>query len=233
MLSVGIITAPRETSYLSASLDTYFQEWDIRPTIFAEPNSTGSRFDKYTDWVHNESRLGVVENFFKAASTMFYSTDTPFVMICEDDISWKPGSAKIVRQAMMDNQVGQFKMKQVGFFSPYCAKFNAYETLTKNSPGWHEARRIGPVWCGNLALVFPRDSLALFVDKYSDYQKFADVIHSDLAVGKVMIENKLKLIAHMPTLVNHLGHISCNEGNNNNVARFSPARLPAEPNQWP
>ena len=234
MLSVGILTAPRpnNVSYLSESLSSYFQCWDIAPFIFQEPNSPKTRFDKMCHFCHNPHTFGVVNNFFAAVNSLLQLTATPYLMICEDDILWKNHAAQVCRLAMIDGLVGDHKMKDVGFFSPYCSKFNAYEQLVKNNPGWHQARKIGPTWCGNLAVIFPRKSAELFVEERDHYLTVADGFHADKALGEVFIKNNLKIVAHMPTLVHHLGVVSSNEGNNNAVNQFHEARLPADAEQW-
>jgi hypothetical protein len=81
----------------------------------------------------------------------------------------------------------------------------------------------GPGWCGSLATVFPRASLAKLVsdeERFLHYtqsqHRIPGYIHLDYAIGQIIHKvEQMIILTHAPSLIQHIGEISTFEKNNN------------------
>lgn len=213
MISVGIITAPRPNIYLGNSLDSYFAHWDYPPHIFAEPGSPTAYFHRDRTIYHqNESRLGCPLNWFSALKWLYHNTDTPWIMICEDDILWRPTSSEKTRA-----ELNRIDSDTIGFVSPYCAELCMSEIAPS---GWQECRQRRGGWCGALSICLPRQSAKLFMDnadlfmfKTAERTASHRILHLDYAIGEVVRHFNKVIWTHNPTLVLHMGEESTHQSN--------------------
>lgn len=211
MLSINIITAPRNPCYLSLSLDSYFRHWDIKPNIIAEPRVKYFRYRRYCNVLAHDEHLGIVHNWLKAAEIGLLSNE-PFIMICEDDIEWRDQSSYKIRSLLLD----ELNDTVFGFISPYCSTRNSREYVRDD---WHEARLNNP-WCGALCTIFRRSSLELLLKYRTEFIKLTEYegrhINLDTALGEFYKRRDFPILTHTPTLILHLGEVSTNENVNAN-----------------
>jgi len=223
MLSIGITTAPRGTVYIGQSLASYFDEWSITPFVFAEPKSPAyinrSRVIEIRP-KDDTPRFGCIGNWLRAIEHLYGSTNTPFIMTCEDDIDWSKGSGDKVRKlitVLLTNPLDELPLEKIGFISPYCSKTNA-----PKERGWRPPKFLKSGWCGALCMIFPRDSIKKLLSCKERFleltidPKFPDKgqVHLDFAIGRFFYEQQFTIITHSPTLITHLGEVSTFEKHN-------------------
>lgn len=231
MLETAIITAPREHNYLSTMLDSYFQTWEHKPHVFHEPNVSDYFNQSKVIEHHNEQTLGCVGNWWNAAQYMLANTESPFVMMCEDDIEFsEPSRTKIlnllkVLTGEIHNEAVQrnLPIEKIGFISPYCAK------LCANGELWHKPSLKKHGWCGALCLIFPRRTLRLLVDNCEEvFNVKSKGGLLDYAIGETCVKHlELVILTHKPTLVLHIGEESTYPSNNKPENKIHDARQPA------
>jgi hypothetical protein len=246
MIDVGIISAPRKVTYIGLSLDSYFSQWLTKPHVFQEPDCP-NYLNKSRVVVHeNKETLGCVLNWIQAAEWMLANTTSKFVMMCEDDILWLEGArnkielvCRVLTGELVNPIVQQnLPLSDIGFISGYCAAPNA---PSKKEKGWRQARYRSAGWCGALCLVFPRRSLERLLadkdrfihfatwtpDSLRRVNKFTGPVFLDYAIGHIMFHcEKMKLMVHAPTLIQHMGMISTFESNNKPASLIHTSRQP-------
>jgi hypothetical protein len=227
MIDVGIISAPRP--YLANSLDSFFDEWpEVTPHVCAEPGVTGFRnINRVT--VHlNERTLGCVRNWVNATTWLYENTDSPFVMVCEDDIQWTSGSGANVRNLLkvLTGEIWvpviqeKMPLSSIGFISPYCAKLNRPHKI-----GWEEGKYGKCGLLGALSIIMPRSSLHHVYMNRDELLRISNGVCLDYAIGELFI-GRINL-THRPTLIFHIGEESTFPSNNTIQNRNDPSRQPA------
>jgi len=197
--------------YTGLTLQSYFDEFDITPFVFEEPNTPKYNLRSRCNTFTNKDRLGCVNNWLHCVEELLIETDTPFIMTMEDDVQWLPGvgqKIKTVLQLLLD---GKLSIDKIGFISPYCSERNKPTNL-----GWREPRYLKSGWCGALNLIFPRKSLEKIIYDRDRFLLYAvdeqkpekGFIHLDYPIGRVAMEERLMILTHSPTLVQHLGEVS-------------------------
>lgn len=159
MIAVGIITAPRAVPTIARSFASYTAAGFAGPTyVFAEP---GAHVDLPAANVHvrrNETRKGNFRNWVKALEALVAVSGDPWIMICEDDISWAVNAADILRKDLHDYK----REASTGVISLFCPirmskvierEYSNGRTLLQ---GWY-GTRIGRSTWGAQCLVFRRD----------------------------------------------------------------------------
>ena len=222
MLAIGYTTAPRRNaSYLNATLESHYENWDIKPHVFAEPGTEQVGISRYTLWHQNQVRLGIVHNWLNMAEQML--ADEPLashLMLCQDDIRWIENASQLIRRTLRCQKLLDIDLAEVGFISPYTSKVHV--SGRDHGKGWLPLRRFVNSWCGNLCMIFPRRTLAKVVhlrEKVVEYAKSMstpeELLHVDYGVGKVVREDlQLPIIIHSPSLILHTGEVSCSDRNN-------------------
>lgn len=199
-VSVGIISAPREVQYLGHMLDSFFTNFDeIKPHVFQEPGCKSFYNSTRTIIHQNEKKLGIIANWIQALQFLI-NLNTPWIMICEDDIEFVKYAHEIMIDKMVDVLLS--KEKRIGFLSPYCSKVNARPDYLWD---WSEIanKKIG--LCGTLCLCIPRTSAFYFLRQIQDFYRLAKDIHLDFAIGETFQLCGLHTLVHTPTLIHHLG----------------------------
>lgn len=200
-IAVGITTAPRRRPTLAESLASYRSELSVAPHVFAEPGAvvelreTGGR----VHW--NTERLGCAANWLRGLRHLV-ATGSPWILMCQDDIVWRLGSGVAIAEGIALYEAGCFP--RLGLLSPYCSMVNARNLRV----GWHEARYRDDVgWCGALALLLPRRSAIDLLDHPDLCERSTDR-YLDYAIGRSLRAMDRSLVAHMPSLVHHIGRSS-------------------------
>jgi len=183
--AVGIITAPRDPSYLGLSLDSFFDEWHATPTVFTVDMDV-----KYTNRYNTYRQRGLPGHKPNWMRCLRQLPDADWSIICEDDIFWREGSGTILRRylAVVDP-------RGVGFVSPYCSRYNGKDRI----PCWHAISQ-REAWCGALCVCIPRHTRQLILECDFPSEKGLDV---DL--GDFIFHNNLTIHTYVPTLIMHLG----------------------------
>lgn len=238
LLSVGIIAAPRPICYLGPSLDSYFIHWDVPPHIFAEPE-TATNFHNYSRviWHQNTYRKTACCNWADTLKWLWENTDSEYLMICEDDIEWRPDSSVELRSILMNGGVTTedkdiYDLSKVGFISPYCSERNQWELGARDV--WTTPRK-GRNWMGALTICMHRKIAERFLNHLSEFFYYAicrakepRYLHLDHAIGRVVVDVlKLPIITRNPTFVLHLGEYSTFECNNTSTTTHQTNRMPA------
>lgn len=187
---VGIITAPRNVSYLDRTLESVFAQELPTPHVFAEP---GVQF-LHKDKVHlhvNHKQLGCFGNWRNAAKWLLLNTESDYVLIGEDDVQWCLGAWEIISSFASLDKV----------LSGWTSLVNATFGVT----GWHRAANLPYVgWCGSLCLLFPRDILNKVIINHNLTKE--DGVHLDTDTGFALQELNVPIYCHHPSLVRHLGN---------------------------
>lgn len=230
MFDVGIITAPREPNYLGAMLDSYFSTWKTKPHVFLEPGVNSYFNQKRVFEHHNERTLGCVANWWNAAKYMLTNTESPFVMMCEDDIEFREDAQhqitnllKVLTGEILNVHVQRnLPLDKVGYISPYCS------LLCVNGKDWHKPNLRKGGQCGALCMIFPRASLRRLIEAETHFNSKAKGLHLDYAIGDTLVKHlDLVALTHAPTLVLHIGDVSTTETNNKPANKLHDARQPA------
>lgn len=238
MLSVGIITAPRKQYYLGTSLESYFQQWDIAPHVFAEPDTPKIfAHHKRVIWHQNSFQKGNVFNWIDSLKWMWENTYTTYIMMCEDDIEWRSGSGEELRSILLNGVVriedgDLLRFPEIGFISPYCSEKNQWELGERDV--WTKPRK-SQFWMGALSICMHRDVVGAFLTHLNKFFFHANwhvadgkFLHLDYAIGQVIINQlHLPIVAHNPTLVLHIGDVSTYPTNNDVLITTPACRLPA------
>lgn len=203
MISVGMLTAPRAKVTLHRSIDSFrragFQE---EVTLFAEPGAAVSGIDGSIHVEHNLKRLGNTENFKRALSTLLKRTDTPWVMVLEDDVVWAPNSADVLRAACAN-----YSPMTTGFLTPYTSEQNLLHRGPPRGDGWQQLSFRRPFW-GALALCFSRSAAEDFFQCLAHAP--IPAAGADSLVGKAFVPWKVgrPCYTHVPSLCDHIGETS-------------------------
>jgi hypothetical protein len=229
MISFSVIAAPRRVNYLGESLASFRAEWGNVPVHVYEEPGTSKYIGRNQVIVHNNYKtFGCVGNWCNAVLDTYNTTNTPYIMIMEDDILWMPNAASLVNQLLCQIDKGNYYSKdRIGFISPYCSLLNRSKSM-----GWQEPTMPPSGWCGSLCFLMPREAVIKIINAKEKllyhaarYTKTDVPKHLDYAVAHTFqTELKCKLLTHGPTLIQHLGLCSTIPGNDFN--NDHPSRQP-------
>lgn len=186
---IVITTAPRQKSFLQETFTSLMAAgWGPDEiTVFAEPGT--ETFDQPTYvWRQHPVTLGPWRNW-RAALTYLAGRDVEYVAIVQDDLIFRPRLRKY-----LDATIG------TGVFSPYLSQKDA-STLPKQGGGW-TACRSGWQLCGACFFAMGR-ATAEDLDQVLP-ATVAGNKHIDAVLGKHLLNAKLPLYVHCPSLVQHL-----------------------------
>lgn len=216
MLAVGFIASPREVNYITGTLDSYFDQFSERPTVFEEPGFSSYLNSRKVARLTNNTRKGCVRNWFDALNYLS-RLGADWIMLCEDDISFRPGA----RNAIL-NRLDGIPAGSVQVTSPYCAQTCA-QGLGWTSPNM----RAG--FCGALCTIWNQASARYLLDREDSFfhesrsDNTGEVQNLDYAIGRIMPQ----VYVHNPTLILHEGVISTIASNNKPENRDHRTRKPA------
>ena len=214
-LSLGIITADRDGE---PTINNTIRS--IRSAGFTQPVNVFTSAKRVTDasitaadtntTVHRDnSVIGCVPNWTRAADWLLKNTDTSWIMIMQDDIAWCRQGHDILQYSMraIDNQKRGILRGRLGMLSPYTSP--AMVPPKVGGVGWTEARFHGKttgLW-GALAMCFPRESLkaVLKSDRFKSHKSHRAL---DYIVGDTLrsyMQPPLEVKVHIPSLVDHTG----------------------------
>ena len=203
LISVAVITAPRPISTLPQTISELRRAGFTQPThVFAEPtapvsNDSGLRVHR------NSTRLGLWRNWLGAARAMLAGTDSPFLLICEDDVRFAPCAALALQHA-----INTIPHNTWGYASLYTPRHNYSRRV--GSSGWQQLR-VGPGTWGALAWCFTRESLGEILASRT-VRSHTWTSGTDMVVSQAVNEIGRKCYFHVPSLGDHIGGDISTEG---------------------
>lgn len=158
MIAVGIITAPRNKPTLPQSFASYRNAgFEFLTHVFAEPGYIPIPTTANVRVHRNEVKLGNLRNWVNALSYLLTHTHEPWLMVCEDDISWAVNAVDLLQYDLSKYPVDD----KTGALSLYCP-IRMSKVLERNYAdgkalrhGWYGASLGRSTW-GAQCLVFRR-----------------------------------------------------------------------------
>ena len=194
-LSIAMVTAPRPISTVERSLtELRHGGFTQRVHLFSEPGSSLLCQSDVVTHQHSK-RLGAWKNWITTAQTMLDECDSPFILLCEDDIRLARCAANGLQFAIDHLPHGDW-----GFVSLYSPIHNVKEQLKQS--GWIQVTRRS-IW-GALAWCFSRESLEMLVssDLVTQFDGDRD---TDLVVPEAIRRSGRRIYSHLPSLAAHTG----------------------------
>lgn len=196
--AVGITTAPRQSPTLERTLATV-RAGGWQPVVYAEPDSP---VPDGVPVVRRAERLGAWRNWIKAAEQLL-AADTSHVLILQDDVDLCGDAKAVVESADWPSDVG-------------CLSLYTSAKYHREGDGLH-AINLSNFW-GACALAFRRDALDAIVKhpKAAAWNMSAgrtakspeEIQQIDTAVGRILSDLGLKMMAWSPSLAQHTGDTS-------------------------
>ena len=217
LLSIGMISAPRPVRTVEQSLSELRRAGFAQQiTVYEEPGTAvspavGVRVET------SDRRLGMWRNWLRAARGMLAHSDSPFILICEDDIRLCPAAAAALQHAF-----DTLPLDDWGYASLYTPVHNTANRRTV--AGWQPIDLGAAAW-GALAYCFSRKSLEQLLEHYSVQTHRSDR-ETDTVVSAALLHSGLRCYYHIPSLGEHAGSGLSSVGHAANPGhaadRFSP-----------
>jgi hypothetical protein len=196
LLSLAMITAPRPARTVDRSLSELRRAgFPQTINVFEEPQTDVEPLDGIVVET-NPERRGLWGNWLHAARSMALRTDTPFVLICEDDIQLSACAALALQHAIATCPADDW-----GYASLYTPFFNVRNRTL--SLGW-QPLDLGEQSWGALAYCFSRDSLRRLLDS-EVVRGHAGPRDTDAVVSLAMRQLGRTCRFHVPSLCAHTG----------------------------
>lgn len=219
MIAVGIITAPRAKPTLCASFESYMAAgFECQTHIFAEPGVQDFPQAANVQVHQNETRRGNFRNWVRALEQLLITSE-PWLMVCEDDISWAQKSQRVLEEILP-----HWVHDDAGAISLYLPiRMSKLVEPVYGAPlprGWYGLNLGRKTW-GAQCLLFRRAwAEALLQDQMlRDY--IADPKwdkNVDALVAEVLLKQERKIMYRVPCLVHH------NLGNGNSSLGYPAVR---------
>jgi hypothetical protein len=211
MIATAIITAPRPNSTLEHSLISYRMraQFENKVHIFADGTPVPFRSDYLRAWdgsiTINSRKLGNLRNWWGAFTWLMANTDDPWLMLCEDDITWSENAATILEQ-----ELG--KWEKGGLLSLYLPRRMSkvleavWSPASKLSNGWYAVTMGRKLWGAQCFVMSRAEAQALMECGYmsailSDVTKDKNI---DAHVAESMMLRDRKIYYRVPCLVDHV-----------------------------
>jgi hypothetical protein len=213
MIATAVITAPRPKSTLESSLVSYRYDglFDNKVHVFADGEVQPFRSDFLRGWegeiILNPRKLGNLRNWWGAFTWLMQHTDSPWLMICEDDITWSDNA-----KAKLEHDLRHWDSVKTGVLSLYLPQRMSkileptYSQGSRLSNGWYGVSMGRKLW-GAQCFVIPRaEGEALMACGYlaatlSDATKHMNV---DAHVAESVVLRGHKIWYRVPCLVDHI-----------------------------
>lgn len=204
-LAIAITTAPRRQPTLKRTLLSLREAgFNEEVHVFAEPGTIDrldfERLDDSRQSVLHQNAFtrGCFDNWKWALEWLLIGTESPWLMILQDDVIWQPDAAEILRAKMMDRQD-----LKTGFLSPYTSRVVVEESFTD---GWNASHAGWGFW-GALAFCMPRIGAKELL-KHPRFAWHAGTRQVDAVVAASMLELERPIFIHLPSLADHIGTTS-------------------------
>ncbi len=197
MISISIITAPRNRQTLKTSVNSLRRSgFEGNITIFAEPETKYIPLDG-TYWLFNGKNYGCFKNYTQALHWLVDNSELPYVGVFSDDFTYSRMAYRdACRYISNANEFGSLALYTPTGMKPIVHKKGANII----NEGW------GVTWGGNY--IFKKEVAKqllehpLYVDHYNNYEKNQQIDH---LIPKVLKELKLDQLFINPSLCDHIG----------------------------
>ena len=212
MIATGIITASRPRPTLEYSLTSYREAGFENPVhIFADGTPApfkGAYQDRWgSQIIINPLPLGNLRNWMSACRTLLQTTTEPFIMICEDDVTWAENAASVLA-----SELSNWSRSNTGLISLYLPRRMSKLLEAAHSPGsklksGYYGIRCGRKMWGAQCLVLPRSEAQALMSCGYIQAVLSDVtnkINVDAHVAESMLLRGRDLVYRAPCLVDHV-----------------------------
>lgn len=196
LVSVAMVTAPRPISMVERSIAELRAAGFCQPIqLFADAESPSN--DSAGVVTHVSDRgLGSWKNWLRAAHAMLNDGDSPFILLCEDDIELASCAALGLQHA-----IDRLPLRDWGFASLYAPEYNL-RNQGLDSTRWLSIKRENH-W-GALTWCFSRDSLRAVLSSQMATHHRGDR-DTDLVVSQALHVLGRQTYFHVPSLAAHTG----------------------------
>ena len=194
-ISIAMVTAPRPVSTVEQSISELRRAgFPQMVHLFAEPGSTAVNSTDVVTYANGKLR-GAWHNWLESAKSMLVKSDSPFILLCEDDIRLARCAAYGLQAA-----IDRFPHRDWGFASLYTPRNNL--TNHRSQSGWLSVR--SPALWGALAWCFTRESLhaVLGSEEAAAHRGDRD---TDLIISQAIRRLDRRTYFHVPSLGAHAG----------------------------
>ncbi len=196
MVSVAMVTAPRPIGMVERSIAELRTAGFHQPIqLFADAGSPSNDLAGVVTHVSDHG-LGCWHNWLRAAHAMLNDGDSPFIMLCEDDIELANCAAMGLQHA-----IDRLPIRDWGFASLYAPKYNLRDQ-EMDSTGWLSVRRENH-W-GALTWCFSRESLRAVLSSRIATRHRGDR-DTDIVVSQALHVLGRQTYFHVPSLAAHTG----------------------------
>jgi hypothetical protein len=206
MIATAIITAPRPVETLSRSLASYRAAGFTNTVHVLSDGARAPLDDEDSMVIVNDPKLGNMRNW-NMALRVIYDTEEPWLMVCEDDITWATGARAALERELEGIKLTSAFNKRAGSMSLYLPRRHT-KTLTRRlDPGWHGygLQRGRGTW-GAQCFVFSREQARILLEDV-EYRRFiADPARDkniDAVVAHCVNLRGKEILYRVPCLVNH------------------------------
>lgn len=201
--AVGVTTAPRDQSTLGMSVDSLIRAGWTNPVIFTDGKvNVPERFDELRA-TRRIDRLGAWPNFLLGLQELLFAEpDADAYLMVQDDAVFCDG---VDVRAYLEEHV-LWPGLSPSIVSLYCPA-----PYTKEPDTWHALDEAW-VW-GALAFVFPAEiARRMILDKSVHEHRWQNERNGkaliDMLIGEWAARNELPIYYPVPSLVQHIGHVS-------------------------
>lgn len=201
-LAVAVMTAPRMPATLERTLGSLrLGGFPQTIHVFAEPDSLPVGWTFPNVQLHwNRQQLGLYPNWLNAARWLLANSETPYLLLCEDDVEFSAAAAAGLYH-------GLTTLESVGYVSLYTPVRSVDLASIPLRPGWAKLN-LGRLAWGALAYAFPRNVLAEIVR----CEEKPDRESTDSYVAEHIRRLNLICWHHLPSLARHTGDLNSSVG---------------------
>lgn len=193
-LAIGMVTAPRPQPLADRTLSELRRAGFVQTIhVFAEPESRVTPQSNVV--LHRHARrLGMWGNWLFAARSLLRQCESPFVLICEDDLSLAAGAAEALERAART-----LPLEDWGYASLYTSRINP--RVHACAAGWQAIPREDLAW-GSLTYCFTRAALSELLHE-PGIVTYRESKGTDYVVTTAMRRLGRRRYYHVPSLCDH------------------------------
>lgn len=228
MIATAIITAPRPVPTLFASIQSWRKDGGFTGPVIVSADMKGV-VGTLLEVLENDPPLGNMRNWNRALEAA-YRTEKPWLMICEDDITWATGSRAALERELEGISLTSAFRKRAGCMSLYLPRRHTKLLTKRLEPGWHGygLQRGRGTW-GAQCFVFSREQARTLMQD-EEYRKFLADTSRDRNIDAVIAHcvnlRGKEILYRVPCLVNH------DLGRANSSLGYKPDRPDLETDYW-
>lgn len=155
-----------------------------------------SSFDNLEIHISN-SKLGMVENTRLAWDFLYNNTNSPWLIVCEDDILCKSSLFQILDETLQNIS------RHIGYVSCYTPLiYSQMADYTFSTFGWKKLNMGMHTW-GTQFFTMQRETCSLILSKWRTFYTHEKL--QDRIIGEILQDSRLDCFYPYPSLVNHVG----------------------------